>query len=257
MKQWIHWSVSLTAADYVHGLMAIKEQMTENQRRLLWAHYNSVNRTNYAKRLAELAGITSGHGSVNLEYWRLAERFCKATNQKPDIRPNGKPRWWSIWSQGYKTKYGYMWQMLPQVAEAIEVLGWNLGSDCQLPEENPLASASSRVERWEGALLRVTVNRYERDADARKDCIAHFQAKCFICGFDFGAFYGPLAAGFIHVHHLKPLSEVGERYKVNPLVDLCPVCPNCHAVLHMGGITRDPEEVRKLIETAKAKNYDH
>ena len=39
-------------------------------------------------------------------------------------------------------------------------------------------------------------------------------------------------AGFTHVHHLSPLSIVGADNQVDPIDDLRPVCPNCHAVLH-------------------------
>ena len=29
--------------------------------------------------------------------------------------------------------------------------------------------------------------------------------------------------GFIHVHHIKPVSEIGETYQVDPIDDLIPV----------------------------------
>ena len=51
-------------------------------------------------------------------------------------------------------------------------------------------------------------------------------------GFDFGEVYGELGEGFIHVHHLLDLSTIGEEYEVDPIKDLHPVCPNCHAMLH-------------------------
>jgi predicted HNH restriction endonuclease len=68
-----------------------------------------------------------------------------------------------------------------------------------------------------------------------------------VCGFNFGAAYGELAEGFIHVHHIRPLSEIGEEYKVDPISDLRPVCPNCHAIIHLGGETRSIEEVKQLV----------
>ncbi|MEI6328702.1 MAG: HNH endonuclease [Pseudanabaena sp.] len=37
----------------------------------------------------------------------------------------------------------------------------------------------------------------------------------------------------MHVHHIKPISEIGDSYKVNPISDLIPVCPNCHAVIDL------------------------
>jgi len=87
-------------------------------------------------------------------------------------------------------------------------------------------------EMFEGAVRRVIVNAYERNPEARRQCINHYGAKCSICEFDFFKVYGDVGKDFIHVHHLKQISEIGATYKINPIEDLRPVCPNCHAVLH-------------------------
>ena len=58
-------------------------------------------------------------------------------------------------------------------------------------------------------------------------------------------------ARYIHVHHLYPLSEAGEEHEVDPATDLRPVCPNCHAVLHLNGRCRTIEEVRQLLEACR------
>ena len=84
----------------------------------------------------------------------------------------------------------------------------------------------------EGAVKRVLVNAYERNYKGRAQCIKHFGFNCCICGFNFEKMYGDIGNGFIHVHHLKPLAQVGQQYELDPLVDLRPVCPNCHAMLH-------------------------
>jgi len=84
----------------------------------------------------------------------------------------------------------------------------------------------------EGATVSVTVNKFERDPAARAAAIKHHGTTCSVCGFDFKRVYGAIGEGFIHVHHVKPLSEIGQAYKVNPKTDLVPVCPNCHAMLH-------------------------
>ncbi len=84
----------------------------------------------------------------------------------------------------------------------------------------------------EGAVRQVTINAYERSSLGRTKCINHYGSKCSICGFDFEKTYGEIGKGFIHVHHLKSLAEIGKRYKLNPINDLRPVCPNCHAMLH-------------------------
>jgi len=100
---------------------------------------------------------------------------------------------------------------------------------------------------YEGAVRQVTINAYERNPEARRRCITAHGTTCCICGFSFGAGYGPEAEGYIHVHHVRPLSEIGGKYVADPVEDLCPVCPNCHAVLHMGGGCRSIEEVQQLL----------
>jgi len=84
----------------------------------------------------------------------------------------------------------------------------------------------------EGSKKQIIVNSYERNSKARKKCIEEYGYKCIICNFDFEKIYGEIGKEFIHVHHLKPLSEIDETYQVDPIKDLRPVCPNCHAMLH-------------------------
>jgi 5-methylcytosine-specific restriction protein A len=100
---------------------------------------------------------------------------------------------------------------------------------------------------YEGATKHITVNIYERSAKARKACIEHYGVGCFVCGFNFKSVYGDTGDGFIHVHHLKPLSEVGEEYKLDPKKDLRPVCPNCHAMIHRKIPAYTIEEMKQLL----------
>jgi 5-methylcytosine-specific restriction protein A len=64
---------------------------------------------------------------------------------------------------------------------------------------------------------------------------------------DFGKRYGRLGLGFIHVHHLVPISAIGSEYRVDPLADLVPVCPNCHAMLHRSEPPLAIERLRRLL----------
>lgn len=84
----------------------------------------------------------------------------------------------------------------------------------------------------EGARRTIKVNAYERDPEARRRCIEHWGCQCSVCDFHFEYSYGPIGKSYIHVHHLVPLSTIGEEYVVDPINDLRPVCPNCHAMLH-------------------------
>jgi 5-methylcytosine-specific restriction protein A len=84
----------------------------------------------------------------------------------------------------------------------------------------------------EGNRSAVLVNRYERDPRARKACLGHYGYECSACGQDMATLYGPLGVDFIHVHHVRELSSLGPGYKVDPVADLRPLCPNCHAIVH-------------------------
>jgi 5-methylcytosine-specific restriction protein A len=98
-------------------------------------------------------------------------------------------------------------------------------------------------EFYEGASKAIKVNAYERNPQARNACIEHYSVRCIVCGMNFQEKYGDIGKGFIHVHHIKPLGEIGAEYRVDPLNDLCPVCPNCHAMLHM---RKPPYSVKEL-----------
>jgi 5-methylcytosine-specific restriction protein A len=103
------------------------------------------------------------------------------------------------------------------------------------------------IEFREGSVRRVLVNAYERDPRARRQCIAKYGNHCSICKLSFAERYGKAAQGFIHVYHLRQLSEIREDYAVDPERDLRPVCPNCHAVLHRRNPPYTIEEVRRFL----------
>ncbi|CAN0620185.1 5-methylcytosine-specific restriction enzyme A [Burkholderia multivorans] len=102
----------------------------------------------------------------------------------------------------------------------------------------------------EGATQQVLVNQYERDRRARSACIRHWGTACYVCGFDFQKTYGDMGRGFIHVHHLTEIASIGAEYEVDPLTDLRPVCPNCHAMLHTRRPAIDIDELKSML-TAK------
>lgn len=99
----------------------------------------------------------------------------------------------------------------------------------------------------EGSKLRIVVNRYERSKKAREKCIEHWKLSCSVCKMEFENVYGELGKGFIHVHHKVPLSEIGKKYKIDPIKDLVPVCPNCHAMLHKKKPPYTIEEIKDIL----------
>ncbi len=121
-----------------------------------------------------------------------------------------------------------------------------MNGDIALPEE-----ITNNKDIYEGAQKQITVNIYERDYEARNKCLEHYGYTCTICNFNFEEIYGELGKNFIHVHHLKPLSEIKKMYIVNPINDLRPVCPNCHAMLHRGSYVKSIEEMQNIIINIK------
>lgn len=84
----------------------------------------------------------------------------------------------------------------------------------------------------EGAATQVTVTRYERNLGARAICLDVHGYDCSVCGFNFEEAYGDIGTEYIEVHHLLPIAAIGAEYRLNPVADLAPVCPNCHAMIH-------------------------
>jgi 5-methylcytosine-specific restriction protein A len=124
------------------------------------------------------------------------------------------------------------------------------GAKSMLSGEEAGVNTTSPKGVSEGAVTTVLVNRYERSATARRECIEHHGAVCAVCSLDFKLTYGAIGEGFIHVHHIVPISSVGESYILDPIKDLVPVCPNCHAMLHRGTeIPRSIQELQKLVHT--------
>ena len=100
----------------------------------------------------------------------------------------------------------------------------------------------------EGAVSKVLVNKYERDPRNRMAAIKIHGYKCLACDFDFQDKYGSLGQEFIVVHHLTPVSKLGEGYVVNPETDLSPLCANCHAMVHRHNPPLLPGELRQIIQ---------
>lgn len=99
----------------------------------------------------------------------------------------------------------------------------------------------------EGSVRQVTVNEFERSSTARRDCIEHYGARCQVCDLTFEDRYGEIGIGFIHVHHLVPVGTLQSEYEIDPIKDLRPVCPNCHAMIHKTDPPLRIDELRILI----------
>ena len=134
----------------------------------------------------------------------------------------------------------------------LESIKFSSGVDDIDPTQTP-----EKELRSEGAAKRICVKVFERDPKLREQCVQHWGCKCSVCGLDFSAAYGEIGRGFIHVHHVVPLASIGDAHQVDPVKDLIPVCPNCHAMLHHDRKDTDGprtvEELKSLMANARKK----
>lgn len=103
------------------------------------------------------------------------------------------------------------------------------------------------IKPGEGTRHDMFSHRYERNPLNRKICLDAKGYSCCVCGMNFEERYGIIGRHFIHVHHLVPVSQMGDDYSFNPLNDLVPVCPNCHAMLHRNDPPLSPSELKAIL----------
>lgn len=139
---------------------------------------------------------------------------------------------------------------IPPLAAADLEVAWSAFLTAQGQQPISLADEITTPARFfEGATRQISVNIYERNPAARRQCIEKYGCRCSVCDFDFEQAFGDLGRGFIHVHHLKPLSEIQEEYEIDPIADLRPICPNCHAMVHQDTEMMSIKDLRKLIQS--------
>ena len=154
----------------------------------------------------------------------------------------------SIESLALQDRYRHLF-----TSEELEVARQRLAQvpDAGFPDDSDGPETLGEVDvsesHQEGAVYRVLVNRYERDPKARAKCIRHHGTRCAVCELEFEQRYGRIGKGFIHIHHLRPLGRLRSSYRLDPLKDLVPVCPNCHAMLHRRDPPYDIEQLRELL----------
>jgi predicted HNH restriction endonuclease len=96
---------------------------------------------------------------------------------------------------------------------------------------------------------------YERSSQLRNLAVEKYtiggRIKCSVCCFDFEDFYGEYGKYFIEIHHQKPVFMLNEReYKQTleaALVNVVPVCSNCHRMVHKTKIPLTIEEMKAKI----------
>ena len=120
--------------------------------------------------------------------------------------------------------------------------GWLGAADPTIPLPGSLPQETLRE---------VAVNRCEHDPDGVQRCVAFHGVSCAACGLSMEQIYGPAGAQFIQVHHIVPPSAITPDYVMDPVADLVPLCPNCHAMAHRGAPDPyTPAELRQMLASA-------
>ena len=215
-----------------------------------------------------------------LGYW--AKRFKQQLNRKGGLA-TAKSKLQTVATAGFLKLVESGKEGLNCSLEALVIRDpWN-----QLFEESELEVARERLAKYgyfidtndskffedhfdeletesftEGNKKEISFNRHERNKKARDACVEYHGASCCVCNFNFETIYGDSYKGFIHVHHLVELSSIKDTYEVNPINDLRPVCPNCHAIIHSRvpcfsieeARQKTPKELKSFFEV-RLKNY--
>ena len=70
---------------------------------------------------------------------------------------------------------------------------------------------------------------------------------CKACGLLMEDKYGKVARNSVEVHHIIPVSLMGESRVVDPINELVPLCPNCHTIAHKGNPPFGVEQITNMI----------
>jgi len=202
-----------------------------------------------ASQVGKLLGYTRGspQGPLNLEIGRYGKRIAQKYDIDLTIRINQKYKYWDLFFEGLPEGRLFVWKLKPNLVSALEET--KMTGAIREPIEISDVEAKTL---FEGAKRQIIVNAYERNPQARQQCIKHYGVKCVVCDFDFLREYGVIGQDYINVHHLTPLHGIGEAYNVDPINDLVPLCPNCHAMIHRGKGTLSIEALRRHYTMAQA-----
>ena len=196
------------ASDYQIAFAVLAERgLSESSRVMLASHYAMPERVATMRHLAAAIGMPHDHKQGNLRYGRLAGRVRRELGlRRPGIEL------WAIatWPEKSVDDLGeFAFRMRPEVATALEKLGW-VG-----PREIPRTERYHTERALEGALQTVMRTHRRRERWLREAKIADALSRspdgclrCEVagCGFDFRKVYASIGEGYIQVHHLRPLN---------------------------------------------------
>lgn len=206
--------------------------------------YSFENYKASSSQIGSILGYTGKNTAspINLEIGRYAKRIAKGYDINFTERESRKYKFWDLFFNGWDEDAKFVWQLKQNLIEALQET--KLTGEEQFAEEIPQENIKTLNE---GVKKTITVNTFERNSKARQQCIKHWGTECSVCNFNFEEKFGEIGKEFIHVHHLTPIAEIGKAYEVDPINDLRPVCPNCHAMLHKKNPPYSIKQLQQII----------
>lgn len=228
--------------DSVSGILSARQIET------LQILYYLPNSSATAKELANALNY-SGYQAANRQVGQIGKSISSYTGIIPPVYDGVRglqPAYYLLIGEYERPAGWVMWENLKKALENLKLVtsDWDDSEAFErLPTESFQFDENKLYE--EGKVIQIFTNRYERNQKARLECIKHYGTKCKVCEFDFGEIYGDIAKGFIHVHHKIGLAEINDKYNIDPINDLIPVCANCHSVIHLTKPAMTIEQLQK------------
>jgi len=121
-------ALPLKTEDYKKALLAISNELPHSYKSMLQAHYHAPSQIITAAQLAQAAQY-KGYEAANIHYGKIGRKIAEYLKYEPPTHTNGKndkaPFWSIVLADGYENnKQQWYWALRPQVAQALEDLGW-------------------------------------------------------------------------------------------------------------------------------------
>jgi predicted HNH restriction endonuclease len=210
--------------------------------------YGPFRNSNYIAAALDYPNFNSANVQIGTFGRVIGEMLSEVPEETYMHKGKERPSYFSFVHDYYEEG----WDLVPNLQKAMENLGWT--KELTADDYERLETEEKAIDRSffkDGKLIQVSVNRYERDQKARKQCLKVHGNKCIGCELDFKKMYGPDINDIIHVHHTMQLSQVGKETIKNVIKDLVPLCPNCHAVVHSTPKLMSVEDLKRRVKKYK------
>lgn len=228
-----------TSEEYAEAFRTLEANISPIYRRMLHENYYAPHKTLTAREMAQRVGY-SRYSSANLHYGKFAGLICKYFGREYDFNLRILVRFSRLSSESELD-----WVMHPQVAEALEVIGWvekipleeerfhrefHHKTECSLKEKSESRRQRLKQTSKFPSSVRVIRTEFKRNPDVVAEVLAHANGYCEECGNPAPFIRASDGTPYLEIHHKTFLSDGGEDTVENTMA----LCPNCHREKHFG-----------------------